>query len=92
MAKTHRGLSITAVNTAKFNFFILFPFILVLFIMLSNISRIDGKIVKTNNILIRAPLLIKLHIEPIISILEYIPTPKVAAKKQAALTRTECPQ
>ena len=37
-----------------------------------------------------APLAIKLHNELIISMLEYIPTPNVAAKKLKALTITDC--
>ena len=40
----------------------------------------------TLNILIIAPLAINVQSELIISILEYSPTPKVAAKKVRALT------
>ena len=39
----------------------------------------------TTNVLIIAPLDNKVHIALIISILEYIPTPKVAAKKLTTL-------
>lgn len=49
-----------------------------------------GKIKITTHMLMRAPLAIKMHSELIISILEYMPTPKVAAKKLRALTNTDC--
>ena len=37
-----------------------------------------------------APRAIRLHIEEIISMLEYKPTPKVEAKKLTPLTRMDC--
>lgn len=43
----------------------------------------------TDSILMMAPRAIRLHMEPIISISEYRPTPKVAAKKPRALTVME---
>ena len=58
---------------------------LFLIITLSNSNNIAGKIVITTKTLIRAPLDISVHIEPIISISEYNPTPKVAAKKHIPL-------
>ena len=55
-------------------------------ITLSNIINIEGRMKITLNILIIAPLAINVQSELIISILEYSPTPKVAAKKVRALT------
>lgn len=46
----------------------------------------DGRMKITTNILMIAPRAIRIHRELIISILEYMPTPKVAAKKLSALT------
>ena len=46
----------------------------------------DGKIKITLNILTIAPLAINVQSELIISMLEYKPTPKVAAKNVKALT------
>ena len=57
-------------------------------ISLSNVTRNDGNITATTIILTIAPLDISEHKEPIISTLEYTPTPKVAAKKPSALTIT----
>ena len=51
-----------------------------------NTMNIDGRISTTTAILMTAPLAIRIHKELIISILEYNPTPKVAAKKDNALT------
>ena len=53
--------------------------------ILSNTNRNDGNMQMTTAILINAPLDIRLHSELIMSMSEYIPTPKVAAKKQNAL-------
>ena len=58
----------------------------VLQIILSNTIKNAGKTVSTVTMLMIAPLAIKLHKEPIISIFEYIPTPNVAPKKHNALT------
>ena len=57
---------------------------LVFTITLSKIIKIAGRINSTTNILTIAPLAIKEHKALIISIFEYNPTPKVAAKKPAA--------
>ena len=46
----------------------------------------EGRTKITVTILIRAPLAISVHRELIMSMLEYSPTPKVAAKKDNALT------
>ena len=51
--------------------------------------NIFGKIKITVNILITAPLAIRLHKDPMISTSEYKPTPNVAAKKPTALTMME---
>ena len=56
---------------------------------LSNIIKILGTINITTNILIIAPLAINLHKEPIISIVDTIPTPNVAPKKHIPLTTIE---
>jgi len=56
----------------------------------SNIISIDGRIVSTTTILIKAPLAISMHKELIISMLEKTPTPIVAAKKLKALTMIDC--
>ena len=58
-------------------------------INLSKIISNDGNTVITHTILTIAPLDIKVHSEPIISIFEYAPTPKVAPKKQSPLTAIE---
>ena len=50
----------------------------------------DGRMKITTNILMIAPRAIRIHRELIISILEYMPTPKVAAKKLSALTMIDC--
>ena len=50
---------------------------------------IAGSTKRTVNILMIAPLAIRLQSEPIISILEISPTPNVAAKKDSALTITD---
>ena len=55
-------------------------------ISLSKIINMDGRMKITTNILMIAPRAIRIHRELIISILEYMPTPKVAAKKLSALT------
>ena len=47
--------------------------------------NIDGNIVSTTITLIKAPLDISAHIDPIIAISEYNPTPNVAAKKHIPL-------
>lgn len=52
----------------------------------SNNMNIDGRMKITTIILMIAPRAIKEHRELIISMFEYIPTPKVAAKKLSALT------
>ena len=59
-------------------------------INLSNTINIAGRINATTIRLIRAPLARSIHKELIISILEYNPTPNVAAKKLNALTMTDC--
>lgn len=64
--------------------------LLVLIINLSNIINNDGKTNITTIILMIAPLAIKLHNELIISILEYIPTPNVAAKKLKCTNYNDC--
>ena len=64
------------------------PFV-VLQISLSHTNKKAGNTVITTTILMMAPLDIKLHKEPIISILEYIPTPKVAPKKHSPLVTME---
>ena len=56
----------------------------------SNTINIAGRINATTTKLINAPLARSIHKELIISILEYIPTPNVAAKKLNALTMTDC--
>ena len=61
----------------------------VLQITLSNTINIAGSIVRTTTILITAPRAISRQRELIISILEYMPTPNVAAKKLKALTKIE---
>ena len=61
----------------------------VLQIILSKTYKNAGNIITTVNILIIAPLAIKVHNEPIISNLEYAPTPNVAPKKQSPLTNIE---
>ena len=58
-------------------------------ISLSNAMNMDGRTKITTSILISAPLAIKLHKELIISMFEYRPTPKVAAKNPKALTKTD---
>ena len=55
----------------------------------SKIMYIAGSTRTTVNILMIAPLAIRLQSEPIISMLEISPTPKVAAKKLSALTITD---
>ena len=52
--------------------------------------NIAGRINATTNKLMIAPLASSVHKELIISILEYKPTPKVAAKKLNALTKIDC--
>ena len=64
-------------------------FRLVLHIIPSNIQNIAGRNSNTAHMLISAPLAINRHRELIISIFEYIPTPKVAAKKLKADTMME---
>ena len=54
-------------------------------ISLSKIINMDGRMKITTNILMIAPRA-RIQRELIISILEYMPTPKVAAKKLSALT------
>ena len=82
-------------NTAKLFLTLFFIFtsfpkpLVVLQIILSKIRRSVGITNITTTILISAPLPIKLHIEEIISSLEYIPTPNVAANKQSPLTIIE---
>ena len=61
-------------------------FIVVFIINLSNINNTDGNINITKAILIKAPLDIRVHNEPIISNFEYTPTPNVAPKKHNPLT------
>ena len=56
---------------------------------LSNTIKNDGNTAITTTILTIAPLAIKLHSEPIISIFEYAPTPNVAPKKHNPLTTIE---
>ena len=58
-------------------------------ITLSNIIYIVGRIKITTNILIIAPRDINEQSELIMSIVEYNPTPKVAAKKLNALPITD---
>ena len=58
-------------------------------INLSNTIKNDGRINITAIILIIAPLDISVHKEPIISILEYTPTPNVAPKKHNPETTIE---
>ena len=55
----------------------------------SKIIYIAGSTSITVNILMIAPLAIRLQREPIISILEISPTPNVAAKNESALTITD---
>ena len=50
---------------------------------------IAGSTKRTVNILMMAPLAISPHNDPIMSMLEISPTPKVAAKKLRALTITD---
>lgn len=59
-----------------------------LIISLSNIMNIAGNTNTTTRKLIIAPLANNTQSELIISMLEYIPTPNVAAKKLSALTNT----
>ena len=59
---------------------------LVLQITLSNIINIAGSMQSTTTILISAPRAISEQSELIMSMLEYMPTPNVAAKKLIALT------
>ena len=56
----------------------------------SNSSRIAGSANTTVTILIRAPRAISMQREEITEIPEYIPTPKVAAKNDIALTNILC--
>ena len=63
---------------------------LVLQIALSNIINIAGSINATTRKLITAPLASSTHSALIISMLEYSPTPTVAAKKLSALPNTDC--
>ena len=58
-------------------------------ISLSKIINMDGRMKITTNILMIAPRAIRIHRELIISILEYMPTPKVAAKKLAEAAKTD---
>ena len=58
-------------------------------ISLSNTINMDGRVKITDTMLISAPRAIRVHRELIISMLEYRPTPKVAAKKDKALTRID---
>lgn len=53
----------------------------------SNRSKTAGSANITVTILISAPLAISMHREEMTEIPEYIPTPKVAAKKDIALTK-----
>ena len=57
--------------------------------ILSKIINIAGSIKATTRKLMIAPLASSTHRELIISMLEYKPTPKVAAKKLSALTNTD---
>lgn len=59
-------------------------FLLVLQISPSNTQYMAGINNSTQHMLIRAPLAIRRHRALIISICEYMPTPKVAAKKPMA--------
>ena len=61
--------------------------LLVLMMIGSNSRRIAGSANTTVTILISAPLAISMQSEEITEIPEYIPTPKVAAKKDIALTK-----
>ena len=61
----------------------------VLHITLSKIRSIAGSRVRTINILMTAPLARRVQIAPIISTLEYMVTPKVAAKRLMALVNTD---
>ena len=56
----------------------------------SQSSSIDGSRNRTTATEQSAPRAIRLHIEEIISMLEYKPTPKVEAKKLTPLTRMDC--
>ena len=58
-------------------------------ISLSKIINMDGRMKITTNILRIAPRAIRIHRELIISILEYMPKPKVAAKKLAEAAKTD---
>ena len=74
-------------------FIFIFPFflkpIVVLVINLSNTINSDGTIVITTIILIIAPLEIRVHNDPIISIFDTKDTPIVAAKKHIPLTNID---
>ena len=54
--------------------------------ILSNTINMEGKMKITDTILISAPRAIRVHNELIISMLEYHPTQKDAAKQDNALT------